>query len=305
MLVTRHVVASIGTLDPTFSPDYGWGASGDYCIRAKQHGFPIVLTEAAYCEHMGHLTAMHVVGESYAARAAAEQGGAVCARLGAEHWHEELAACTLDASGSRPCDVSVITATKNRPKMLEQCCRQLHRQQLGGLSIEHIVVADGPDPRARAIASKYGARFLVSVKSERFQRGEAFARDVGLRCAHGEYVVFWDDDNEYSDDCVRVLFETARGSDIGVAQTLHFGSEDEARMIPEDCRSVFLFGHIDTMCLCVRRQTALRVRWADCLGQYASDFIWLDGLRTTGATLRFRPIQIGVHRAMTQDDTSC
>ena len=52
MLVTRELVSKAGMFDPTFSPGYGWGASGDYCIRAKEHGFQVILTEAAYCEHI-------------------------------------------------------------------------------------------------------------------------------------------------------------------------------------------------------------------------------------------------------------
>jgi|HubBroStandDraft_1064217.scaffolds.fasta_scaffold02267_2 GT2 family glycosyltransferase len=304
MLVTRELVSRVGMFDPTFSPEYGWGASGDYCIRAKEHGFQVVLTEAAYCEHIGHLTAKEVIGESYVAAAAQEQGTTVSRRRGAETWHDELSACSLDAPVTRPCDVSVITATKRRPEQLEQCCRQLKRQQLAGLSVEHIVVSDGPDARARAIAAEHRARYMVSIKPEQFARGEALARDVGLRYAKGDYVVFWDDDNEYTDNCIRTLFETARGYDIGIGQTIHCGGTAESRVIPEDPQSAFLFGHIDTMCLCVRRQAALRVRWADCLGQYASDFIWVEGLRRTGATFRFRPAPIGVHWAMTQDDST-
>jgi len=301
MLVTRELVSKAGMFDPTFSPKYGWGASGEYCIRAREHGFPVVLTEAAYCEHIGHLTAKHVIGDSYVAAAARERGKAVAQRGGAQTWNSELSACSVDAPVTQPCDLSVITATKQRPAQLEQCCRQLRRQQLAGLSIEHIVVSDGHDASARAIAAKYRARFLVSIKPERFTRGEASARDVGLRCANGEYVVFWDDDNEYTDNCVSTLFETARGYDIGIGQTIHCGANARPRVMPQDSRTVFTFGQIDTMCICVRRQVALRVRWADCLGRHASDFIWLDGLRRTGATFRFRPVPIGVHWAMTHD----
>jgi len=303
MLITRDVVSRAGMFDPTFSPVYGWGASGDYCIRAKKHGFHVVLTEAAYCEHIGHLTAKKTIGESYVSVAAREQGAAVRQSRGSQTWHEELSACSLDQAMSRPCDVSVITATKGRPGHLEQCCRQLKQQQLAGLSVEHIVVSDGPDARARAIAQEYRARYLVSIKPERFARGEALARDVGLRHAMGDYVVFWDDDNEYADNCIGTLFEAARGYDVGVGQTVHCGGGGQSRLIPEDSTSVFLFGQIDTMCLCVRRQAALRVRWADCLGQYASDFIWVDGLRRTGATFRFRPAPIGVHWAKTRDES--
>jgi GT2 family glycosyltransferase len=303
MLVTREVVSKAGMFDPTFSPEYGWGASGDYCIRAKEHGVQVVLTEAAYCEHLGHLTAKKSIGGSYVSIAAREQGKAVRQSRGAEAWHDQLSACSLDEPARRSCDVSVITATKERPEQLEQCCRQLKQQQLGGLSVEHIVVSDGPDARARAIAAEYRARYLVSIKPQRFVRGEALARDVGLRHAQGDYVVFWDDDNEYTDNCVRRLYETARGYDIGIGQTIHCGGNAQSRLIPEDAASAFLFGQIDTMCICVRRQAALRVRWADCLGQYASDFIWMDGLRRTGATFRFRPAPIGVHWATTLGDS--
>lgn len=295
MLVTRDLVSKAGMFDPTFSPKYGWGASGEYCVRAKEHGFPVVLTEAAYCEHAGHLTAEHLIGESYVAAATQEREKAMSQRGGAEAWHGKLSACSLDGPVARPCDVSVITATKQRPAQLEQCCRQLKQQQLAGLSIEHIVVSDGPDESARAIAAQYRARFVVSIKPERFARGEASARDVGLRYANGDYVVFWDDDNEYTDNCVRTLFEIARGYDIGIGQTIHYGADGRPRVIPEDSRSAFHFGQIDTMCICVRRQVALRVRWADCMGRLASDFIWLNGLRRTGVTFRFRPAPIGVH----------
>ena len=209
MLVTRELVSRAGMFDPTFSPEYGWGASGDYCIRAKQHGFEVVLTEAAYCEHIGHLTAQETIGKSYVSEAAREQGAAVRQSHGAETWQKELSACFLQEEVKPSCDISVITATKGRPEQLEQCCRQLKQQQLAGFSVEHIVVSDGPDSKARHDCRRVWCTLPRVDQAGAVCPGGSLRADVGLRHAHGDYVVFWDDDNEYTDHCIRTLLETA------------------------------------------------------------------------------------------------
>jgi GT2 family glycosyltransferase len=296
MLVTREVASNVGLLDPTLSPRHDGGAHIDYCIRAKRCGFPIYLTEAAYCRHLGQATAKTAFGPAF--RSEGPRGSVECADP--KSWYDDAHALELPRDVAAHRNISVITATRRRPQALARCCEQLRQQQLDGLTVEHIIVSDGPDHEAQAIATVFGARFFVSHRLAWFRRGEAPARDVGMLHAAGDYLVFWDDDNEYFDDCLRTLHETAlRGPDVGVCQTVHRSRALPPRIIPESAAQVLDFEHVDTMCLCVRREAALRVRWADCLGSIGSDFIWVNGLRQVGARFAFAPVVVGVHHEAT------
>ncbi|MEZ6066059.1 MAG: glycosyltransferase family A protein [Planctomycetaceae bacterium] len=114
------------------------------------------------------------------------------------------------------CDISVITATRQRPKHLEACLHHFRQQSLGGLRAEHIVVSDGPDDYARRQVQSYGARYDQLPESAG-QWGAA-AKDRGIELARGRYVCFWDDDNWYEPHALATLYTTAFGFDIGVVQ---------------------------------------------------------------------------------------
>lgn len=60
--IHHDVLKECGFLDTTVSPKYGWNLLIDLCIRAKQKGHKVAITEAAYVEHLNMQTAIEVFG---------------------------------------------------------------------------------------------------------------------------------------------------------------------------------------------------------------------------------------------------
>jgi glycosyltransferase involved in cell wall biosynthesis len=86
--------------------------------------------------------------------------------------------------------ISVIIATRDRPRALARCLDALEKQQRAKDGFEIIVVDDAPE--ATAIIPD-GLAFAVRVLRSR-GAGAAAARNLGAREARGRYVLFLDDD---------------------------------------------------------------------------------------------------------------
>lgn len=195
---------------------------------------------------------------------------------------------------SDPIQLSVITSTRLRPKHLSLCLEQYRRQSLGNLRVEHIIVADGPDPQARFLAESAGAQF-IALPQPAGQWG-AVAKDAGLAAARGEYVCFWDDDNLYEPHALATLFTAACGVDIGIVRIRALKRGRPGRvLLPRRWDGTLRYGDIDTMNACVRRELAGTERRADGDPRSGEDYRWLARLQARGATLRYVPIVIGEH----------
>ncbi len=194
-------------------------------------------------------------------------------------------------------DLTIITATWKRPKLLALCLEQVLAQEVGSMRFEHIVVSDGPSHEAKAIARFYKVRYL-----ERKKTGGccgASAKDVGITEAAGEYICFWDDDNIYEPHALATLYSAAYGCDIGIVQTYHRvlsedGREPIFRKIPCPWPGHFERGNVDTMCICIRRKFAIKEKWA-IAEERATDFLWLKKLEAHSPVVRFVPVTIGKH----------
>ena len=92
-------------------------------------------------------------------------------------------------------DLTVITATCQRPAQLANCLSQFQQQSVGTLRCQHLVVSDGIDPQARSLCQQFGAHYFE--RPEPGGQWGSLARDAGLREAAGRFVCFWDDDNLY------------------------------------------------------------------------------------------------------------
>ena len=189
-------------------------------------------------------------------------------------------------------DLSVITATWRRPVRLARTIAAVAAQEAGPLQIEHVVVSDGADPEARAIAVHAGVTYSECEHSGLWG---AVAKDHGIALARGRYVCFFDDDNSYELHAAAALWRAAQGADIGVVQCRHHDRKEKVvRLIPSAWEGSFVFGEVDTMCVCVRWDVATRARWADHR-ERGTDFAWLTALRGGGATVQFRAVVIGEH----------
>lgn len=68
---SRTLYREIGGLDPLFEP-LGWGADQDFCIRVRDRGLDVVITEDAYLYHLAGATAKTAVGDFYWKHAGAD-----------------------------------------------------------------------------------------------------------------------------------------------------------------------------------------------------------------------------------------
>lgn len=188
--------------------------------------------------------------------------------------------------------LSVVTPTYRRHKLLHHCLQQFTKQSLGGLYVEHIVVSDGPDKKARDVAKRFpGVRYYETSEKDRASGPGSVARDFGIREAKGEYVCFWDDDNQFYPHALASLYSAAYGFGVGIVKIYHTELEQE---IPDPWNDKFEYGNIDTACLCVQTELAQRHLWAGS-PEYASDIVWLNKVQQSNPSKRYVPVSIGVH----------
>lgn len=194
----------------------------------------------------------------------------------------------------KPMQLSVITATHQRPALLAHVLQQFHSQSLAGIRCEHLVVSDGPDPVAKFLAKRWGARYFETPA--RNGHAGAFAKDAGIAEAKGDYVCFWDDDNLYAPHAAATLFTAARGFEIGVVRVGHrLRKKPMIVTIPRRWNGQFTAGDIDTMCVCVQRELASKERWGDECYRPGTDFRWLEKLVRHQPKIHYVPIVIGIH----------
>ncbi|NLP10463.1 glycosyltransferase family 2 protein [bacterium] len=88
-------------------------------------------------------------------------------------------------------DISVVISTIGRADLLAQVLRALERQSS---SFETIVVSDGEDPGTRRLAADVHVPFPIHWIFCSENRGQAFARNLGVARAKGSLLAFLDDD---------------------------------------------------------------------------------------------------------------
>ncbi len=90
--------------------------------------------------------------------------------------------------------LSVVVATCNRQDILLKNLRALTRQTLDHGRFEVLVCDDGSDDDTRDVVAGFDAPFAVRYERSSSRRGPAAARNMGIRNASGDVVVFLNDD---------------------------------------------------------------------------------------------------------------
>ena len=106
----------------------------------------------------------------------------------------------------------MITSTWQRHDLLFGRCMPAVQAQTYE-NIEHIVVSDGPDPdllRKMISSSGRGRRYAWLPEHGPEPRWGAAARNLALRMAKGEFIVYNDDDDAMRPDCIEVLLRAIR-----------------------------------------------------------------------------------------------
>jgi GT2 family glycosyltransferase len=113
--------------------------------------------------------------------------------------------------------VSVIVRTKDRPKLLNRALRSIALQSYR--PIEVVLVNDGGCDLD--IGEIKGILDDIPLNYRRLgeNRGRAHAANIGIENAHGEYIGFLDDDDEFYPDHLHVLTEKLFSSACKIAYT--------------------------------------------------------------------------------------
>jgi GT2 family glycosyltransferase len=107
--------------------------------------------------------------------------------------------------------VSVIVPTYNRPELLGLTLESIERQTYAALEI--VVVNDAGSDVADVVARFPRARLI----EQPVNRGPSPARNRGLAEARGEFVIFFDDDDEMFPDHIAALVDVLQRSGLDVA----------------------------------------------------------------------------------------
>jgi glycosyltransferase involved in cell wall biosynthesis len=123
--------------------------------------------------------------------------------------------------------VSVVTATRDRPKLLERAVRAALQQDYAG-GIECIVVFDQSEPVPLEVGSLTDGRSLRVLRNDRTP-GLAGARNTGILAAGGRFVAFCDDDD------VWMTGKLSAQVDLLLAKPAAALAATGIRIITEDC----------------------------------------------------------------------
>lgn len=101
-------------------------------------------------------------------------------------------------------EISVVVPTYRRPGLLEQCLQSLSVQDLPEDRFEVVVIDDGSGAETQDVLERTGHRMAnLSWESVPENRGPAHARNLGVRLARADLVLFMDDDIAASPELVR------------------------------------------------------------------------------------------------------
>lgn len=182
-------------------------------------------------------------------------------------------------------DLSIITPSY-RAQSLVHFLDNFNRQSHDGLGVECLIVQESDNGFHSFENLKVGLKARVLRQKVHHDCG-AFARDRAILEAKGDYVAFWDDDNVYYPHAVVSTFLAAVGYDVGIVRVRH-----RDHFIP--IGSQITAGEVDTMCLCVKRDLASRVKWVDEGGRY-SDFRWITRIAKMTTSINYSKVVIGEH----------
>ena len=121
--------------------------------------------------------------------------------------------------------VSVIIPAYNSEQFIAETLDCLVNQTLK--DIEVVVVNDGSTDGTQNIIDDYCAKYDIFKSYIKENGGVSAARNYGLERATGEYVVFLDADDTYTEGSLEAFYETAKrtGADLVLGRLMNFGKD--------------------------------------------------------------------------------
>ena len=125
--------------------------------------------------------------------------------------------------------ISVVVPVYNVESYLEKCIESILSQTYRNLEI--ILVDDGSTDSSGKICEKYkGKSSLISV-IHTANKGQAAARNTGIKLAKGEYITFVDSDDVISPNMITLLYDNIAGCDLSMCGNIKF---EKALPKPDD-----------------------------------------------------------------------
>lgn len=119
--------------------------------------------------------------------------------------------------------ISVIIPVYNAEKFLERTIKSVMNQTLGFENIELIMVDDLSTDSSRTIMEKYSDKYsnVILIFSNDNHGFPGYGRNIGIKKATSKYIMFLDNDDEYSNDYCEVMFNTIESENVDVVCTNH------------------------------------------------------------------------------------
>lgn len=131
--------------------------------------------------------------------------------------------------------VSVIIPVYNMAQYLEECLDSIVQQTLK--EIEVITVDDGSTDCSLSILKKYSDIYDNFVVLTQENQGAGPARNRGIQCARGRYLIFMDPDDYYpGNDCLEVLYNAAEEHNVLMCGGLIMQNKNGERTITAEKR---------------------------------------------------------------------
>lgn len=169
--------------------------------------------------------------------------------------------------------VSIVVPVYNAEKYLENSIKSLLSQTQE--EIEIIFVDDGSTDGSYKILSNYSENDERIVVRRIENAGPGVARNIGFDMARGEYVIFLDADDYFSDKLIEVMYEKAQKemADITICSALRY---DETLKIESAFQEALMFDAIPYGKSCFSPEDV-----SHCLFQITAAFAWNKMFRTS------------------------
>lgn len=114
--------------------------------------------------------------------------------------------------------ISVIIPIYNAEKHLNSTIQSIINQSIGFENIELILIDDASKDNSKKIIESYAEKYenIIPYYSEKNHGYPGFGRNIGLKKATSDYIMFIDNDDEYDTNICKTLYETIINEDADV-----------------------------------------------------------------------------------------
>ncbi len=138
--------------------------------------------------------------------------------------------------------ISIIVIVFNVEKYLEEALESILRQSIGIQHLEVLMVNDCSTDNSGKIMDHYADKYenFKSIHLPENSGGCGKPRNVGMDHATGEYIMFLDSDDYYTDDACEVLYNTVKkeDADIAFSKYIVFSGNDKQGVIYKSFKDI-------------------------------------------------------------------